>query len=89
MRVMILDHHDKIENLPLKLKEVRTPEPSVNEVRIKVNTCRICRTDLHIIEGDLPAHKLPLIPGHQVAGFVEKIGKNVQKFKINDRVGAP
>jgi propanol-preferring alcohol dehydrogenase len=89
MRVMILDHQDKIENLPLKLKEVRTPEPSVNEVRIKVNTCGICRTDLHIIEGDLPVHKLPLIPGHQVAGFVEKIGKNVQKFKINDRVGAP
>ena len=66
MRAMILDHQDKIENLPLKLKEIRTPEPSVNEVRIKVNTCGICRTDLHIIEGDLPVHKLPLIPGHRL-----------------------
>ena len=89
MRAMVLEYQDKIENSPLKLKDVPIAEPSGDEVRIKIDTCGICRTDLHIIEGDLPAHKLPLIPGHQIVGFVDKVGKNISKFKINDRVGAP
>jgi propanol-preferring alcohol dehydrogenase len=88
MHGMVLERQDKIENSPLKLTEILTPEPFDNDVRVRVSTCGICRTDLHIIEGDLPKHKLPLIPGHQIVGRVDKIGKEVTTFKPNDYVGA-
>jgi propanol-preferring alcohol dehydrogenase len=84
---MVLEKPDNIEKEPLKLKELEIPEPSSDEVLIKVSACGICHTDLHVIEGELPPRKLPLIPGHQIVGRVERVGKNVKKFKEGDRVG--
>lgn len=66
---------------------VPDPSPAGGEVRIKVKCCAVCRTDLHIIEGDLPAAKLPVIPGHQIVGIVDKIGQNSKRFKIGERIG--
>lgn len=86
---MVLEKPDSLENHPLKLKEVPVPEPEKNELKIKINVCGACRTDLHICEGELPAHKLPVIPGHQIVGRVEKMGNGVHKFRLNDRVGVP
>lgn len=74
---------------PLTLDEVPTPEPEIGEVLIKVKACGVCRTDLHIVDGDLRGPKLPLILGHQIVGIVEKLGSNVTKFKKRDRVGVP
>lgn len=85
MRAMVLE---KIKT-PLKLKELPIPEPDPGQIQVKVLACGICRTDLHIIDGELPEPHLPLIPGHQIVGVVEKIGPNVSHLKIGDRVGIP
>lgn len=70
-------------------KEVRKPSPKENEVLIKVRTCGICRTDLHVVDGELKNPKLPLIPGHQIIGVIEKIGASVTNFVIGQRIGVP
>lgn len=85
MRAMILE---KIGD-PLILSEIPCPSPLSSEVLIKIQACGVCRTDLHIIDGELPHPKLPLILGHQVVGVIEKIGENVSKHKVGDRVGVP
>lgn len=74
---------------PLELKKIEKPEPGPNQVLIRVSTCGICRTDLHIIDGELPSPKLPLVPGHQIIGTVEKVGEKVTNLKVSDRVGVP
>lgn len=74
---------------PLVMKEVPCPEPLANEVLIRVHACGVCRTDLHIVDGELKEPKLPLILGHQVVGVIEKIGTRVTKYKVGDRVGVP
>src|SRR4051812_757985 len=89
MRAIVLDQQRSIDHSPLELRDVPLPEPSPNQVRIKVHCCGLCHTDLHVVEGDLPAHKLPIIPGHQIIGTVEKCGKDVKKFQRGDRVGIP
>ncbi len=73
----------------LMYMEVPTPTPSINEILIRVHTCGICRTDLHIIDGELQHPQLPLILGHQVIGVIEQLGHSVQGFKIGQRVGVP
>lgn len=85
MRGMVLE---KIGN-PLVLKDVPCPTPKKFEVLIKTRACGVCRTDLHIVDGELPHPKLPLILGHQVVGIVDKLGENVSKYKVGDRVGVP
>lgn len=65
------------------------PLPGLRELLVQVEACALCRTDLHILEGDIPAHKLPLILGHQIVGRVFKTGNQVRKFKVGDRVGIP
>ncbi len=87
MRAMVLSRTAGIDESPLELQDVPMPEPGPNEVRIKVNVCAICRTDLHIIEGDLPEAKRPVIPGHQVVGVVEKAGAQCRRLRIGQRVG--
>ena len=74
---------------PLVLEEVPVPQPSDDEILVRIKTCGVCRTDLHVVDGDLPNPKLPLIPGHEIIGIVEKVGKNVRDFKVGDRVGVP
>lgn len=88
MQTMTLTHPQSAEKSPLHLTDVVKPIPRPHEVLIKVTACGICRTDLHIIEGELESIKSPLIPGHQVVGKVERLGQNVTTFKIGDRVGA-
>ena len=82
---------------PLALRDVPKPEPGSGQLLVRVSTCAVCRTDLHIVDGDLPNPKLPLILGHQIVGRVEEIGAAVnqkskisnQQFAIGDRVGIP
>jgi propanol-preferring alcohol dehydrogenase len=83
MRALVLE----AIKAPLKLLEFPKPHPQKKELLIKISCCGICRTDLHIIEGDLQKPKLPLIPGHQIVGKVEELGENTSRFKIGDLVG--
>lgn len=89
MQAMILNKPNPIDTEPLHLVELPTPEPDVNEIRIRINTCAICHTDLHIVEGELKLPILPIVPGHQIVGIVDGIGKQVTRFKPGDRVGVP
>ena len=74
---------------PLILDEVEIPIPSENQVLIRVLACAVCRTDLHIVDGELPDSKLPLIPGHEIVGSVVDRGHDAGRFKAGDRVGVP
>src|SRR5690348_12547784 len=87
MRAMNLTANGPIESSPLRLSEVPDPIPPPGEVRVKVRGCAICRTDLHVIEGDLPIEKMPVIPGHQVVGVVDRLGPGCSELHVGDRVG--
>jgi alcohol dehydrogenase, propanol-preferring len=85
MRAMVLDSPGK----PLRAAEVPVPEPGLEQVLLQVHACAVCRTDLHVVDGELPDPKLPLIPGHQIVGTVEAVGEQVERFAVGDRVGVP
>jgi alcohol dehydrogenase, propanol-preferring len=85
MRAMVLYKPGE----PLKLAEVPVPVPGKNQILIKIHACGVCRTDLHIVDGELDAPKLPLILGHQIVGKVAAVGEGVERLKIGDRVGVP
>jgi propanol-preferring alcohol dehydrogenase len=85
MQAMVLE----APGLPLRMKEISQPVPGLNQVLIKITACAVCRTDLHVVDGDLKEAKLPLIPGHEVIGVVEQIGSTVSGLKKHDRVGVP
>ncbi|HIA14546.1 MAG TPA: zinc-binding alcohol dehydrogenase family protein [Nitrospirales bacterium] len=87
MKAMVLQQSAEVGSNPLVLKDVPLPEPMTGQVRVKVHVCGVCRTDLHIIEGELPEAKRPVIPGHQIVGVVDRIGQDVRDFKEGDRVG--
>lgn len=74
---------------PLRWADVPPPQPDAGQVLIRVRACAVCRTDLHIIDGELEQPQLPLIPGHEIIGVVEKIGKEVHRLKPGDRIGVP
>ena len=74
---------------PLQLREVPVPAPAAGQLLVRVSTCAVCRTDLHIVDGELPDPKLPLILGHQIVGRVERIGEGVNRFRVGERVGIP
>ena len=76
-----------IETNPLDYSDVPVPEPGPGEVLVRVSCCGVCRTDLHVIEGELPPRKSPIIPGHQVVGRVESGGDGAQRFPVGARVG--
>ena len=88
MRACILDSPAPIETHPLRVVELPTPVPGPGEVLIRVSACGVCRTDLHVTEGDLEQRLSPVTPGHQVVGVVEEVGPNVSNLLKNDRVGA-
>ena len=73
----------------LQLRDVPKPKPAKGQLLVRVATCAVCRTDLHVVDGELPDPKLPLILGHQIVGRVEQIGTGVEGFSIGDRVGIP
>lgn len=82
---MVLDEIRK----PLRLQNIPKPTPDEHQLLIRISACGVCRTDLHVVDGDLPDPKLPLILGHQIVGRVERTGKNVKRFYIEDLVGVP
>lgn len=85
MRAMILEQPGQ----PLRLIDLPVPTPASGQVLIRVGACGICRTDLHIVDGELTQPKLPLVPGHQIVGTVEAVGDGVKQFTVGDRVGVP
>jgi len=87
MKAWLVEEQKPIEENPLQLREVPIPEPRGRQIRVKVTHCGICRTDLHIAEGDIPLSKKPVVPGHEIVGIVDKLGEEARRFKIGDRVG--
>ena len=87
MKAMVLEEIASIHSSPLVCREVPDPIPGPHEVRIQVQCCAICRTDLHVIEGDLPRRTLPIIPGHQVVGRVDRLGAEATRFQPGDQIG--
>jgi propanol-preferring alcohol dehydrogenase len=87
MKACLLNATARIETNPLQLGEVAVPQPVKGEVLVRVRACGVCRTDLHVIEGELPPRKSPVIPGHQVVGVVEKLGEGAPRYAIGARVG--
>ena len=85
MRAMVLDE----PRHPLRLGEVPDPEPGPGQVLLSVHACGVCRTDLHILDGELSEPKLPLVPGHQIVGTVRAAGEGAERFAAGDRVGVP
>jgi len=89
MKAMLLRNPAPVETNPLEYVDIETPSPGNEEVLIKISKCGVCRTDLHIVEGELPPVKLPLIPGHQVIGRVVEVGRNVEGVYHGELVGVP
>lgn len=86
---MVLEQPAPAESSPLHLRDVPTPNPGASELRVRVLCCGLCHTDLHTVEGDLPLPRLPVIPGHQIVGIVDAIGRGVRAFREGDRIGIP
>jgi alcohol dehydrogenase, propanol-preferring len=89
MRAMVLERQHSAEESPLSLRNIPAPTPSSGQIRVQVRCCGLCHTDLHTVEGDLPLPKLPLVPGHQIVGVIDAVGREVGQFKEGDRVGIP
>jgi propanol-preferring alcohol dehydrogenase len=85
MQAMVLEKPGQ----PLKYLEVPTPQPGPEQVLIQVRTCGVCRTDLHVVDGELPHPKLPLILGHEIVGTVVETGSAVRQFQVGERIGVP
>jgi propanol-preferring alcohol dehydrogenase len=89
MKAWTLTHPAPIESNPLELRDLPVPEPGEGEVRVRISACGICRTDLHVVEGELPPKKEHVIPGHQIVGVVDRSGAGATKYKTGTRVGIP
>ena len=85
MRAMLLEQIGQ----PLQLRELPVPQPGPGEVRVRVLACGVCRTDLHVVDGELPEAPLPIIPGHEIVGLVDALGEGVTGFEPGQRVGIP
>ena len=85
MKAMVLQRHGEL----LTLMERPDPQPSTAEVRVKVAACGVCRTDLHVVDGELPVHKLPIIPGHEIVARIDLVGREVKGLQPGMRVGIP
>ncbi len=87
MRAMQLSSPRPVAENPLALVETAVPDPGSGQIRIKINVCGVCHTDLQTVEGDLTLPRLPIIPGHQIVGIVDELGAGVTRFQPGDRVG--
>ncbi len=85
MRAMVLDR----PGMPLVMRERPLPQPAAGEILIEIAACGVCRTDLHVVDGELPQPKLPIVPGHEIVGRVAAIGQGVSGFTLGERVGVP
>jgi propanol-preferring alcohol dehydrogenase len=88
MKAMILPAPAPVEERPLQIQEVPVPEPGPRVVLIRVEVCGVCRTDLHVVEGELRPHRPGIVPGHEVIGRVESLGPGSARFRSGNRVGA-
>jgi alcohol dehydrogenase, propanol-preferring len=87
MRAMQLDRPAPVGDAPLRLVERAVPEPGPGQMLVRVHACGICRTDLHVVEGELPPVRSPIVPGHQIVGRVERVGPDVTGRGVGERVG--
>jgi len=85
MRVMLLEK----AGAPLRLRERPLPEPRAGEILVRVSACGVCRTDLHVVDGELPHPVMPVVPGHEIVGYVDAMGSGVKGFSDGQRVGVP
>jgi alcohol dehydrogenase, propanol-preferring len=85
MRSMVLSKPSS----PLAEREIPDPRPGPGQILVRVRACGVCRTDLHVVDGELPEPKLPLVPGHEIVGVVAQLGERVERFAVGDRVGVP
>jgi alcohol dehydrogenase, propanol-preferring len=85
MKAMVLDRPGQ----RLRLAELPVPEPGAGQILVRVKACAVCRTDLHVVDGELPEPKLPLVPGHEIVGEVARLGPGVDCFRSGERVGIP
>ena len=88
MRAMVLGALKPVDEAPLELRDMPVPAAGPGEILIKVRCCGVCHTDLHVVTGELPRHRLPLIPGHEVVGTVVRAGEGAGRFSVGQRVGA-
>ena len=87
MRAWVVERPGPIDASPLRLEERPPPEPGPGEVRVRVRACGVCRTDLHVAEGDLPVHRPRVVPGHEVVGTVDALGEGATRFALGERIG--
>ena len=85
MKAMLLEQQGQ----PMRAADLPDPLPGPGQVLLRVRTCGVCRTDLHVVDGDLTEPKLPIIPGHQIVGIVDGLGEGADGFSVGDRVGVP
>ncbi|RMF24927.1 MAG: zinc-binding alcohol dehydrogenase family protein, partial [Deltaproteobacteria bacterium] len=87
MQAMVLERNAPVTARPLVLSDIERPQPQTQQILVRVTACGVCRTDLHVIEAELPPQKLPVVPGHQIVGVVERLGTGCKRFAPGDRVG--
>ncbi len=85
MKAMILEAAGR----PLKMIEREVPQPGPGQVLVSIDACAVCRTDLHVVDGDLTEPKLPIIPGHEIVGRIISTGKGVDRYRKGERIGIP
>jgi alcohol dehydrogenase, propanol-preferring len=89
MRAQILRKTGSIDSKPLEWAEIPVPQINADEILVRIAACGVCHTDLHVVEGDLPNPRLPIVPGHQIVGVVEEVGAEVTDFEPGARAGIP
>lgn len=89
VKAMVLREPRPVEENPLTYVDLPKPVPAPGQVRLRVRTCGVCHTDLHLVEGEIALPKLPVVPGHQIVGQVDAVGTGVTRFHVGDRAGVP
>ena len=89
MRAWVVETPGPVDSGPLRRVERPVPEPDIGQVRVRISCCGVCRTDLHLAEGDLPPRRPAVTPGHEVVGHVDALGPGAQRFSLGERVGVP
>jgi propanol-preferring alcohol dehydrogenase len=89
VRAMVLREPRPVEESPLAMADLPTPEPAAGQIRLRIQACGVCHTDLHLVEGEIATPKLPVVPGHQIVGRVDALGEGVTRFVVGERVGVP